>query len=66
MSPDELDRELARLTRLAEAARQRLDELAEQMGAVRSLMNDIAVSRPETAQNPTSNDAVAQVEVVSK
>ena len=66
MTPDELDRELARLTRLAEAARQRLDDLAEHMSAMRSLIDDIAEGSPETAQNPTSNDGVAQVEVVSK
>jgi hypothetical protein len=66
VTPEELDRELARLTRLAEAARQRLDELAEHMGAVRSLMDDIAGSGAETAQNPTASGEVAQAEVVSK
>lgn len=66
MTPEELDRELARLTRLAEAARQRLDELAEHMEAVRTLMDDVAGGGAETAQNPTSSGEVAQAEVVSK
>jgi hypothetical protein len=62
MNPAELERELARLVRLAESARHKLAELG---GAIEVLKQSIE-SQAREAPEPTTAREVAQQEVASK
>lgn len=77
MTAEELERVLARLTRMAEAADERMKSLADRVGAVRSLVEQLAgaagkgvASESETedkaARKGTTEPDQAQVEVVFK
>jgi hypothetical protein len=76
VSPDEYDRTLARLARLAGAARERMEDLAEGVRNARVIIDELSVpggareQPPEHAREGSehSKDATsqAQVEAVSK
>ena len=69
MSPDEVERQLARLRRLAAAAAERLAEIDRDVDRLREFIDEIEalVARgEEKAENRTLRPEGAQVEVVTK
>ncbi len=69
MSPDEVERQLARLRQLAAAAAERLAEIDRDVDKLREFIDEIEtlVARGgEKAENRTLRPEGAQVEVVTK
>ena len=76
MNPEEIERQLVRLSNLVSAAGKRLDELGRNVDALRSVIDEIeaVLINPEDSSDDSDNEAangtrdseVAQVEVVTK
>ncbi|HET6610847.1 MAG TPA: hypothetical protein VFG83_02610 [Kofleriaceae bacterium] len=72
MNPGDLDRTLSTLAAQAAAVRERLSALSGEVSAARAVIEDIAgalrdsASRPERAQNGTSEPAKPQAKAAYK
>jgi len=74
VNSEEFERDLARLTQLAAAARERFEDLGRDLEALRTVIEelgaaldrDAAAPHDEKAANGTPDPQVAQVEVVTK
>ena len=61
MHPADLGRELAKLVRLAEAARSKLDEVGEALETLRQ-----SIVKGSAGRDPTTDSDIAQAEAASK
>lgn len=74
MNSEEFERSLARLSKLAAAARERFEDLGRDLEALRRVIEELgaaldhepAASHEKKAANGTLDPQVAQVEVVTK